>query len=83
MGGTMIKEPASGSVELSLSDDVQYVVGPVSSVTELDNEVVADSVSGYSKIGRRQWLVLWICRTRFGETYVLRFHTDDLENLED
>jgi Glycosyl hydrolase catalytic core len=56
MGGTVTKEPQSGRVELSLSSDVQYVVGPVASVTELDNKVIADSVSSYSRVaGENGW----------------------------
>jgi hypothetical protein len=56
MGRTTTKEPLSRSVELSLSSDVQYVVGPVSGVVELDNQVIADSVSGYSKnSGENGW----------------------------
>ena len=56
MGGTTTKQPVSGSVELSLGSDVQYVVGPVSRVTELNNKVIADSVSGYSKeAGENGW----------------------------
>ena len=56
MGESVKKEPVSGRVELSLSDDVHYVVGPVSGVTEVDNKVIADSASGYSKIaGDNGW----------------------------
>ena len=56
MGRTATKEPVFGSVELNLGSDVQYVVGPVSAVGELDNKVIADSVSGYSKnAGQNGW----------------------------
>lgn len=56
MGRTATKEPVSGSVELNLGSDLQYVVGPVSAVGELDNKVIADSVSGYSKnAGENGW----------------------------
>lgn len=56
MGRRMTREPTSGSVELSLGEDVQYVIGPVSRVTDLDNKVIADSISGYSKVaGENGW----------------------------
>ena len=56
MGGTETKSPVSGEVRITLSKDVQYVTGSVSAVTEVDNKVVADSLSGYSKIpGENGW----------------------------
>ena len=56
MGGTETKSPVSGKVLITLSKDVQYVVGSVSAVAEIDNDLLADSVSGYSKTaGENGW----------------------------
>jgi hypothetical protein len=56
MGGTSTITPLSGRVSIELSKDVQYVRGPVTSVTEAANDVLADSVSGYSKTaGENGW----------------------------
>lgn len=56
MGGISTKSPVAGSVSVNLSRDVQYVVGPVTSVTDTAKELLADSVSGYSKMaGKNGW----------------------------
>ena len=56
MGGTSTITPVSGKVSIQLSKDVQYVLGPVTSVTEETNDLLADSVSGYSKTaGENGW----------------------------
>ena len=81
MGRTATKEPVSGSVELSLGSDVQYVVGPVSAVTELDNKVIADSVSGYSKnAGENGWYYGY-AELDAGTTTTLQVSTNELGNL--
>jgi hypothetical protein len=56
MGTTSTKSPVSGNVSLSLSKDVQFVVGPITSVNETTNDLVADSVTGYTNIpGQNGW----------------------------
>ncbi|HEY5811447.1 MAG TPA: glycosyl hydrolase, partial [Terrimicrobiaceae bacterium] len=56
MGGTSRKSPQDGSVSVELSKNVQYVIGPITSITEVDNDLLADSVSGYSKnVGENGW----------------------------
>jgi len=56
MGGISTKSPIAGSVSVNLSRDVQYVVGQVTSVTDTAKELLADSVSGYSKMaGKNGW----------------------------
>ena len=56
MGGVSTITPVAGKVSLDLNKYVQYVVGPVASVAEIDNDLLADSVSGYSKTtGANGW----------------------------
>jgi hypothetical protein len=56
MGGTRTITSVSGKVSIQLSKDVQYVLGPVTSVSEVESDLLADSVSGYSKTaGRNGW----------------------------
>jgi hypothetical protein len=56
MGGSSIITPVSGEVSIQLSRDVQYIWGPVTSVTEVGSNLLADSVSGYSKVaGENGW----------------------------
>jgi hypothetical protein len=56
MGGESTITPVAGKVSLDLTKDVQYVVGPVTLVTEIDNDLLADSVSGYSNTaGANGW----------------------------
>ena len=56
MGETSTITPISGKASIQLSRDVQYVLGPVTTVTEAGNRVLADSVSGYSKmVGGNGW----------------------------
>ena len=56
MGRASTITPIGGRVDLGLTKDVQYVLGPVTSVAEIDNDLLADSVSGYSKTaGANGW----------------------------
>ena len=56
VGGLSTITPVAGKVSLDLTKDVRYVVGPVTSVAEIDNDLLADSVSGYSKTaGTNGW----------------------------
>lgn len=56
MGEPCTIEPVSGSVLLELTKDVQYVSGPVTSVVEIDNDLLADSASGYWRTaGQNGW----------------------------
>ncbi len=56
MGSSSTKSPVSGKVTLTLGKDVQYVAGPITSVTEVATDLVADSISGYSKtVGENGW----------------------------
>jgi hypothetical protein len=56
VGETSRITPVAGKVSIELSKDVQYVLGPVTSVTEVVNDLLADSVSGYSKTaGENGW----------------------------
>ena len=49
MGGSTVLSPVDGKVALHVTKDVQYVVGPVTSVSQPVKNVLADSLSGYSK----------------------------------
>lgn len=61
MGGT---RTVSGTVFLELTKDIQYAVGPVTSVVEINNDLLADSVSGYSKTaGVNGWSYGWAALT--------------------
>jgi hypothetical protein len=56
MGSSSTRSPVSGSVTLTLGKDAQYVAGPITSVTETTTDLLADSISGYSKIaGQNGW----------------------------
>lgn len=60
MGGSRTIQPVSGSVFLKLTKDVQYVSGSVTNAVEIDNDLLADSVSGYSKTsGTNGWSYGW------------------------
>lgn len=56
-GATTTLTPANNKVLLALTNKVQYVIGPVgNTITEIGNDLLADSVSGYSKTaGRNGW----------------------------
>ena len=82
MGGTATMEPDSAGVQLSLTSDVQYVVGPVSSVTEVANALLAEFRFRLFKKRRREWLVLWIRRTQCrGNLQFLQVSTNEMGNL--
>jgi len=49
MGQTRTLAPANGVVSLPLTRDVQYVRGTISGLTEVNNTLLADSLSGYSR----------------------------------
>ncbi|HEY0946398.1 MAG TPA: glycosyl hydrolase [Opitutaceae bacterium] len=49
MGGARTLTPVDGIVTLTLTEDVQYVRGPVGAIVEIDNPLLADSSSGFSK----------------------------------
>ena len=56
MGNSYEETPVNGKISLDLTKDVQYVVGPVTSLAEIDNDLLADSVSDYSKTaGTNGW----------------------------
>lgn len=56
MGQETTLKPVKGAVELNLTKNVQYVKGSIDSVTEGANNLLADSVSGYSKTpGQNGW----------------------------
>jgi hypothetical protein len=56
MGQQTIVKPVNGAVELNLTKNVQYVEGAIDSVTESASNLLADSVSGYSKTpGQNGW----------------------------
>lgn len=56
VGRKISLSPIGGFVTLTLSRDVQYVVGPVASVAEVNPSVIADSQSGISKFqGGNGW----------------------------
>ncbi|HEY5706075.1 MAG TPA: glycosyl hydrolase [Terrimicrobiaceae bacterium] len=64
MGESTTVSPAGGKVTLPLTKDVQYVAGPISAVTEINQGLLADSVSGYSNTeGANGWnygyAVMW------------------------
>jgi hypothetical protein len=47
---------ATRNVRITLTRDMQYVVGPVGSIKEINNTLLADSLSGYSNIqGKNGW----------------------------
>jgi Glycosyl hydrolase catalytic core len=69
MGGTETKSPALGRVSIKLSTNVQYVVGPVTAVTEVGNQLVADSVSGYSNTAGENGWYYGYAEVGSGETY--------------
>lgn len=56
MGGEHTLSPVDGIVTLTLSEDVQYVRGPVSAISEIANPLLAESSSGFSKTqGQNGW----------------------------
>ena len=56
VGRGVLRMPASGTVSLGLSRDVQYIVGPVKGVTEVNATVIADSMSGMTNVqGGNGW----------------------------
>jgi hypothetical protein len=56
MGQQTILAPVNGVVKLNLTKNVQYVEGSINSVTEGASNLLADSVSGYSKTpGQNGW----------------------------
>jgi hypothetical protein len=56
MGSSSTGSPVSGKVTITLGKDVQYVAGPITLVTEATTDLLADSISGYSKtVGENGW----------------------------
>jgi len=60
MGSVSVKTPIDGKVTLRATKDVQYIVGPVTAVAEVDSLLLADSISGHSKTaGKNGWSYGW------------------------